>query len=220
MRRQMNIGASLLMVLLFIVGASSRSNGATKYREARTTFEHADYKKAARLFEDLIAKSGPGPAMLHVEEGQLAAAYVMLGQFDKAYDWLVRIPKETMQDTDFVEATGSFDSDKARRAVQSLLDQIAVWGCDEEHYYNYLSLAAIMKHLGRDSEAQAFSEEARIRREAYDTYMLIYTKRHNSGRAADAAAGVYERENRPICADSRKKWAAGYRAADDTEESQ
>jgi hypothetical protein len=217
--RQTNICGSLVLIFLFIAGASARSDAAIKYSEARDTFDHGDYKKAARMFEDLIAKSGPGPDTMHLEESQLAAAYVMLGQFDKAYDWLVRIPKPNMRDPQFVEAGGSFDSDKARQAVQSLLDQIALWGCTESHYYNYLALAGIMKHLGRDSEAQAFSEEARINKEAYDAYVLIRKKQNNSGRAADAAAAVYERENRPTCADERKKWAVRYRAAGDSDDS-
>jgi tetratricopeptide (TPR) repeat protein len=177
-----------------------RNEGVKEYDQGR-------YDKAAELLQaalPLYQRQRPRNYVFIM----LGDSFERLGDFDNAYDAYILATPSVVPANRVVIA--GLPDDRARNAAQSLLDNIQLCAPCLEQSRPYVGLAGIMRHFGRIAEAQAFEEEARIRKEADDAFHTHLNARPNDSLQSmcEDSAAVYERENRPALAEAVRAYAA------------
>jgi tetratricopeptide (TPR) repeat protein len=171
-------------------------------------YDQGKYDKAAALLQASLPLFQRQKLRQYVFV-MLGDTFEKLGDFESAYDAYI-LASPSVVPSNRVVITGLPD-ERAREAAQSLLDSIQLCVACLEQARPYLGLAGIMRHFGRIAEAQAFEEEARIRKEAdnaFDAVPAGVYSNESLKAMCGAAAAVYERENRPALAEAERAYAA------------
>ena len=171
-------------------------------------FRQGNYRRAlAEYQQSLVYQDEGGVSEAYFKLGE---THAMLGDFERAYSCIVESGPGRSPANRIV--IGGIADPHAREAAQILQDTIQVNMRKYPHatFPEYFALAAILRHAGLASQAQADEEEGRISREAADAWdATLADNDHASLADADRAAmEVYEKEHRPEAAEILRAQAA------------
>lgn len=182
---------------------------AIKYgQQAGAAYDSGNFSRAASLYVQelqLETRHKVRPDIFL----QLGNSFEKQGDFNDAYDAYILMTPPSVPENRVLMPP--LREDKATQAAQMLLDHIQYYGIARlDSDQAFLTLARILRHFDKVSEAQAFEEEARIRKEAEEAFDASLNSGASWMANCEAEAQVFDRENRPELAAAMRAYGQAH----------